>query len=527
MWSFLWILAAVALAVLGGILGFWLRQSTERTKGLTASALSPVTLQHIALYQAGQLDTEAVEAAKRRFQHWLARGQVERVAQQLQPGTAFLVHVRALAEIGSEDACRILENQLCRRLTEDQLDQTWYWIDLASSLRALQREQSLPLLLDCIPQADEFPLVQYLAAEIVSFTSFAGYLRNLSDERGRSALRTLLRAVEGLRFGVPIQLLAEARLGELLAQVCDNLPAKPDPLTLRLVWEGCRLLRRRRLMERALQDDPSELEMFHLQMGLVESVHSVMMRYWQEQGPELAKRLAEYQGQDVRDALWAIHDLRLEAGEELISLYPHCQEHRDLILLAMRWSRHSRVSAWLREEASILLERIQRARRRYPFAPVGNVEQDRLLAVAMIFALREHDSPETEAFLLSAARHPDATVRATAMSSLGWQSLYQAEAVLACLQRGRKDAHAEVRQAARASLARLGQREALQWFARALCSRDRTRVLEAIQTVVVEQLTLLWPELDRLADADDPDIACLAREGLIQLQEEMSYRRIE
>jgi hypothetical protein len=37
-------------------------------------------------------------------------------------------------------------------------------------------------------------------------------------------------------------------------------------------------------------------------------------------------------------------------------------------------------------------------------------------------------------------------------------------------------------------------------------------------------LTLLWPDLDRLADADDADVAHHAREGLERLCEDMDRR---
>jgi hypothetical protein len=153
------------------------------------------------------------------------------------------------------------------------------------------------------------------------------------------------------------------------------------------------------------------------------------------------------------------------------------------------------------------------------------LESDRLQAAAILFALRGHDSPEVESFLLTAAGHPEPKLRALALSSLGWQSLYQPEAVLLRLRQARLDPHPEVRQAARASLARLGERQALDWFSQALRSRDTSRVLEAIQTIVVEHITLLWPELDRLADADDLDIACLVHEGLMQMREELDYAR--
>src|SRR5438128_7529013 len=164
--------------------------------------LSPVTRQHIDLFQGGQLSEIAVESAKNRFRTLLERGEVEAVEASLRPGMHFVIQVRALTEIGTDDAGRILERQLQRRLTEDQIEQSWYWIDLASGLRSLNREQSLPHLLRCAEGAAALPLGQFFAAETVCFLGFSGYLRPHDSPFGQAALRLLHQALEGLRFGV-------------------------------------------------------------------------------------------------------------------------------------------------------------------------------------------------------------------------------------------------------------------------------------------------------------------------------------
>src|SRR5215207_9768471 len=90
--------------------------------------LSAITRQHIDLFQGGQLNESAVESAKARFRDLLERGEVDAVERSLCPGEQYVVQVRALAELGTDDAGRILERQLQRRLTEDQIEQAWYWI---------------------------------------------------------------------------------------------------------------------------------------------------------------------------------------------------------------------------------------------------------------------------------------------------------------------------------------------------------------------------------------------------------------
>src|SRR3954470_17681942 len=174
----------------------------RRRRYAESDELSPITRQHIDLFQGGQLSESAVESAKSRFRDLLERGEVEAVENSLRAGESYVVQVRALAELGTEDAGRILERQLLRRLTEDQLEQTWYWIDLAGGLRTLNRSQSLPHLLRCAESAGDVPLGHLFAAETVCFLGFAGYLRQPETPLGRAAMRVLLRAMEGLRYGV-------------------------------------------------------------------------------------------------------------------------------------------------------------------------------------------------------------------------------------------------------------------------------------------------------------------------------------
>jgi hypothetical protein len=311
--------------------------------------LSPVSRQHIELFQGGQLSESAVESAKARFRELLERGEVEAVEASLRPGMQYVVQVRALAELGTEDAGRILERQLNRRLSEDQIEQSWYWIDLANGLRNLNRSQSLPHLLRCAEAAGEIPLGHFFAAETVCFLGFGGYLRHPDTPLGRAALRVLHRALEGLRHGVPPQVVAEGRLGEVVESLWDNRPDQPDPLVARVFREAIRLLHRAPHAERALAGEPSEVEAFGWQTSRLAALEAALEEYVEEMPALLAAALPAAESDRQRDILEALADLRADAGAAILPLLAKPEfEHTELAVEALTWSRHPEVAPRLR-----------------------------------------------------------------------------------------------------------------------------------------------------------------------------------
>jgi hypothetical protein len=521
--------AVMIMAVLLPVLmaaAFLLGRHLHRRQYL-ADELSPVSRQHIDLFQGGQLNEAAVESAKARFRDLLERGEVEAVEASLRPGMHYVIHVRALAEIGTEDAGRILERQLARRLTDDQIEQSWYWIDLANGLRSLNREQSLPHLLRCAEAAGDIPLGQFFAAETVCFLGFAGYLRQPDSPLGRSALRVLHRALEGLRSGVPPQVVAEGRLGELIEGLWDNRHERVNPLAVRVFAEALRQLRRAPHAEVALADERAEQEAFTWQVSRLAALEGPLTEYLEEVPALLCAALEGAPAAEQRDLLFALNDLKADAADTLLPLLARPDfAHAELAVEVLTWSRDPRVGPCLRDWAIRQVPIARRGQRRRRASPPRrrSVPAD-MPYRAILRALRNHPSRETEKFLLLAASDWDPIYRAAVASSLGWwEPLYRYE-VLVCLQKGRRDPSPEVRQAARAALARLGERQALQWFRQALTGEDTQRVHEAVQVVAAEGLTLLWPDLDRLADADDPDVAHHAREALERMCEDMLGRR--
>ena len=500
-----------------------------RRRQLYREELSPISRQHIDIYQGAQLSESAVESAKARFRDLLERGEVGAVEASLRAGMQYVVQVRALAEIGTDDAGRILERQLQRRLTDDAIEQAWYWIDLANGLRTLNRAQSLPHLLRCAESAADFPLGHFFAAETVCFLGFAGYLRQTDTPLGRAALRVLHRALEGLRFGVQPTLVAEARVGEMVETLWDCREKEVDPLAVRVFVEALRVLRRAPHAETVLAGEASEQEAFSWQMSRMAALEPALAEYLTDAPAVLRARLPRTASPEQRELLLALIDLRAETAPVVLPLLAQPRfPHAELAMESLVSSTDPRVGPALRDYA---LQRVPVARRgrrrRSALAPPRPSVPPDFPYRSLLRALRASPGQPTEDFLLTAAQDWDPTYRAAALSSLGWWEPVQRRPVLLTLHEARRDANPDVRHAARAALARLGERQALQWFRQTLTSEDPHRMHEAIQAVAVEGLTLLWPDLDRLADAEDADVAQLAREALERMCEEMDFGRRE
>jgi hypothetical protein len=489
--------------------------------------LSPVTRQHIELFQGGQLSEAALESTKAHFRDLLERGELAAVEASLRPGMHYVLQVRALAELGTEEAGRILERQLQRRLTADQIEQSWYWIDLACGLRNLNREESLPHLLRCAEKGGDHPLSHFFAAETICFLSFSGYLRQPESPLGLAALKVLHRALEGLRCGVQPHLVAEARLGELIEILWDNRAKQVQPLAVRVFAEALRTLRRAPHAELLLTDEHYEQEAFSWQMSRLAALEPVLVDYLEEAPKHLCDLLANAGAEEQRDLLSALNDLRAEAAAAVLPLLKQPGfEHAESAVAALRWSRDPQVGPWLQQWICQRIPVAQRAQKRRlrPLSRPAPIPAD-IPYPAVLRALRGHPSNEVEGLLLLAARDCEPTCRCAALSSIGWWEPLLGKKTYSCLQEARRDSNPDVRQAARAALGRLGERQALQWFRQALMGQDSQRVHEAIQSVSQEGLMLLWPDLDRLADSENVDVALHSSEALERLHEELHFRQ--
>ena len=239
-----------------------------------------------------------------------------------------------------------------------------------------------------------------------------------------------------------------------------------------------------------------------------------------------AKLLAQVgaaKGAELADILRALSDLRVEAAADLMPLCARANcPHRDLMIDVLRWSRDPHVPEWMREYAHehIAMERRARSSPQAD-APRRPSVSEKVPYRNLLHSLRGHPSIETERFLILACQDWDPLIRIAALSSLGWWEPLARIEVRECLARCRRDLSPEVRQTARAALARLGERGALHWFRQALLADDPHQVADAAHVIANEGLTLLWPELDRLLDVDNADVALHAREAVEQMAEEM------
>jgi len=507
--------------------GAFLLGRSWRARAAWTNSFSPVTRQHFEIFQTGQVNEDAVHAAKVRFETLLEQGDVATVEASLRPGMHYVFQIRALTEIGTESAGFILERQLQRRLTEDKLEQAWYWIDLANGLRNLNREESLPQLLRCADLAVEAPLGHFFAAETVCFLGFGGYLKQPDSVLGKAALKLLHRALEGLRYGLQPIVVIESRLGEVLETLWEEEPRPGNPLLTRIAHETCRFLRRAGHARLTLADERPEQEAFDWQVSRIEAIEPNLQEYLAKSPGLLLRRMGRTSEKDMPELLQTLEELRVDvSGAILGKIGSFSPPNRELGIAVLTWSKDPRVGPWLRAECRRLVNPERRARRRRRASAPRHPSVPPEIPYRMVLcALKGHPSVESEKLLTLAAQDWDPTFRVAALASLGWWEPFDLKSVRSCLEQGRRDPSFEVRQSARAALARLGERHALHWFRQGLSGEDPHYVHEAIQFIASENLFLLWPDLDRLADSPNPEIAYHARESLERLCEEMDWSK--
>jgi hypothetical protein len=484
------------------------------------SRISPpnVVTQHVHFFQEGQLSVSAVKAVRARFEILLARGNPEAIETELEGGLQFLIAVRALVEIGTDDAARVLQRQLGREFSNDPNEQGWYQVDLAQALRELNHNESLPKLLQCAKQASGPPLSHLYCAELVSMPRFGDFLSQPLKNLGRCAVRVLLLALEGIRRGwVPNHIYTDAQIGELVHRLAESCPDVADPLLTRLFVEA---LRHRRRATQTVPDQRSEgnrREAVRWQTAFLRDAEPVLLEYLHDIGNELAHQLLTEDRNEHLDILAAITDLRVDATKSILRRISEADyPYQAQAVRCLRWSKDERAGKTLRGLARKWLSTGWGVR-----SWLGGSDQTKAdpMISAVLFALRGHPGAETEEILLRLAQHSSPAVQLAAFQSLGWSEPLDREGVIHALWIAQRSDRPELRRAALAVQARLGECVALAVTRESLCGSDPAMTHEVIDLIVEEELTWLWPDLDLLTESEDPAIACHAWEGIERLRE--------
>jgi hypothetical protein len=495
------------------------RRSARAAQG-PAPRTSPVSYQHLQLYQGGMISQDALETAKAELEDKLARGGVHAVETCLRPGLQYVIQVRALTEIGTDEAGTVLERQLTRRISEDPIEQSWYWIDLVRGLRGLNRGDSLPILLRCADKALETPLGHLFAAEVTAFPTFSDCLNDPLEPAGQAALRIFRAALEGIRRGfVPVTLYADVQVGELLRRLADACPDTADPLLTRIFVEALRHARRSYSSSPELRHDPLRRQTVRWQVGQLRDAEPVLREYLHGIGDDLANLLPGCNGREQADILAVIAELHADAGPVLFDLLATPSfRPRAAALACLQWSKTPESHAQLVELGQAAIAGSGGKSTWWKRDKTGRPTPVPEL-LAMLQALRGHPGEGPEAVLRQFGRHPQPQFRVAAMRSLGWWEPIDRTDVVNLLQAGRIDSSPEVRIAAITALARLGECAALQVLRESLISSNVESVHQTIDVIAAEGLTWLWPDLDVLTEADNPAIAHHAWEAVEDLRE--------
>lgn len=514
------VIATVVCLVLATTLGFVLARMIRPRMAIHASNLSGVSRQHFEIFKGEAIDQQAVNRSRERFRRLLDQGDIQGAEALIRPGMGFVIHVHALTELGTVAAGRLLERQLNLNHSRDSLEQIWYWLDLASGLRSLNRTQALPKLVRLADQlGSDLPLSSYFAAEVSSFAGFDGLLKVPDHPLNPLACRVLRHALEGLRQGLEPARLAEARMGELVESHWDSQTAPDDPDNVRLLAEALRITRRLPAYEAFLPANEEDQEAWHEQASRLASLEENIRDYLRTCVEPLASRLPVEDPGLERRILLALHDIRADAARWLIPLLTSGKiRHQELAIGVLTHSNNEQTGRFLEMWVHGHVDVHERAQlRRIP--PPRSEDGPAFPYEAVLRCLRSQGTAEVEELLLLAAQDPEIGVRTAAVSSLGWQEPIALEKVRTGLAKARMDSAASVRFAATAALARLGERASLDIFRKGLASQDPQEALVNIQAVAEENLTLLWPDVDARADATDAIVAHHAREALALLSE--------
>ena len=479
------------------------------------TGLSPVSRQHLEIYQGEELPVWLMEKTKNKINNYLENGMVMRVEGMLRPGLDYVVVVRSLLELGTNQAFEILQKAFGKTHSKDPLEDLWYAIDITNALRQVNRDKILPEIVGYLCQRRELAIAPLFAAEIVSFDSFPELLKSPIPEERNLAVVVLSLAMDGLQSGISLEVFAEAKIGSIYELVWENRIQYNCAALVVLFQNGIRFLRRYHGMNEVLERELQNPEDFRWQIMRLDSLESSLKSYLSNAQTSLVHHLEKSSWAEHRDVLRALYSLKcappVSAWEWLADPgYPY----KSFVWELFAFEKTNKGQA--------LVTIYKSAFRFKNFSWLySNPKAKKLEAIALAKCLRHHPGIEAENCLLELANSGDSMVVQEALTSLGWWEPVNRLEVLKILHKMRKDAKLEISSAATAALARLGERKSLQSLARNLLSDDPLTVHQTIHTISTQGISLLWPELDQLADSANADVAIHAREALAHLSEDL------
>jgi hypothetical protein len=497
------------------------RRRSRRIEYLHSSTLNQQP-NHWDRYRRISTSDRELESAKSELRAKLNHSSIDHIAQKLATGPNFHVQVLALTEIGTQEAAIVLERQLKRQLSNDPVEQSAYWTDIAHGLRELNRLESLPTLLRCAERVIHLPLGHLFAAEIVRFPNFAGFLDVPLAVNGQSSLFVFYHVLRSIRQGLlPVDLFADGQLGEVLNRLIKSCPGSADALVSLVFLEVLRTRSQSLKLACELQEDSSRRQMIAWQLECFTDAEPIVREYLHDIGEDLGKTIPYASTRERSFILEAIYQLRTDVT---FFLFPLLDEpnltQKVLATLCLSWSKSPHAFVYLLEKCRKQEEPKTQGwwvLRKPSKSLNSQIEETR----ALLTAIRHHPCRESEEVLIQYARSEWNELRIVALSNLGWWEPIQRSEVLNCLHMAKQDSNSNIRFAGILALCRLGEINALEQIRNSLKGQNAQRVHEAIDLIAQEGLTWLWPDLDELSDSNDSSVAIHAWEAIERLREQV------
>ncbi|PHX64037.1 MAG: hypothetical protein CK551_02880, partial [Planctomycetaceae bacterium] len=274
------------------------------------TGLSPVSRQHLEIYQGQDLPVWLMDKTKNKISNYLENGMVMQVEAMLRPGLDYVVVVRSLLELGTNQSFEILQKSFGKTRSKDPLEDLWYAIDITNALRQVNRDNILPEIVTYLCQRRELAIAPLFAAEIVSFDSFPELLKSPIPQERNLAVVVLSMAMDGLQSGISLEVFAEAKIGSLYELVWDNRIQYNCAALVVLFQNGIKFLKRYHGMNEILEQELQNPEDFRWQISRLDSLELSIKSYLSNAQTALVHQLEKSSWGEHLEVLRALYSLK-------------------------------------------------------------------------------------------------------------------------------------------------------------------------------------------------------------------------